>query len=280
MLKDGLFPCREQVDFRVGIGLATRNRARSTSRPDLNNSDRFFSNHTGDVMNTIRNYMFRDADALVRWVRLSIYAQLAISLIAVVAGYLEYGVLSGIRDGVFASQQAAIDAAEASDARQGLIGLAQIVISIVSGILILRWIHRANWNARALGARNMDFTPGWSIGWYFVPFMNLWKPYMAMKEIWRASARPGGWQGQIVPNLLGLWWFFWIVSSVLGNASFRLTMRAKAVDELIQANIVTVLSDLFTVPLCLVFLVLVIRIHRMQSSGSGYRDLDLTPMPG
>jgi len=100
------------------------------------------------------------------------------------------------------------------------------------------------------------------------------------KEIWRASARPGGWQGQIVPNLLGLWWFFWIVSSVLGNASFRLTMRAKAVDELIQANIVTVLSDLFTVPLCLVFLVLVIRIHRMQSSGSGYRDLDLTPMPG
>ena len=37
-------------------------------------------------MNTIRNYMFRDADALVRWVRLSIYTQLAISLIAVAAG--------------------------------------------------------------------------------------------------------------------------------------------------------------------------------------------------
>ena len=42
MLKDGLFPCREQVDFRVGIGLATRNRARPTSRLDLNKSGHAF----------------------------------------------------------------------------------------------------------------------------------------------------------------------------------------------------------------------------------------------
>ena len=231
-------------------------------------------------MSTIRSYPFRDAAALVKWARWSIYAQLAVGLLAVVSGYLEYGVLSGIRDGDFASQQAAIDAAEASDVRQALIGLLQIVVAIVSGILILRWIHRANWNARALGARGLDFTPGWAVGWYFVPFMNLWKPYAAMKEIWKASARPERWQTLPVPGLLGLWWFFWIVSSLLGNASFRLMLRAKEIDALIQANIVTVLSDLVTVPLCLVFLVLMDRIHRMQSAGSASANLDLTPMPG
>ena len=100
-------------------------------------------------------YQFRDPASLATWTKLSLYAQLTISCVAIVSGYLEYEVLVGIRDGSFESQQAAVDVAEASDARQSLVALVQFVILIGSGFLILRWIHRVNWNARALGAKGM-----------------------------------------------------------------------------------------------------------------------------
>ena len=40
-------------------------------------------------------------------------------------------------------------------------------------------------------ADHESFTPGWSVGWFFVPIMNPWKPFQAMREIWQASAEPG-----------------------------------------------------------------------------------------
>jgi hypothetical protein len=211
-------------------------------------------------------YNFRDPTSLAKWTKLSLYAQMAISLVALVSGYLEYETLVALKEGAFDSEQAAVNAAEASDSRQGLVGIVQFAVITVSGFLILRWIHRINWNARALGAENMQFTPGWSIGWYFVPIANFWKPYQAMKEIWKASANPKEWESQAVPGTLGLWWTLWIVYSMLGNASFRMTMKAEEIPELIKANIVTLASDVVTLPLCAVFLLLFTQIQGMQSA--------------
>lgn len=210
-------------------------------------------------------YHHRDATSLVHWVRLSLYAQVVISMVAVMSGALEYQILTGLRDGTFPSQEAAIGAAEASDARQGIVGMLQTLVYIFSGFLILRWIHRANWNARALGAHGMQFTPGWSIGWYFVPFLNLWKPYQAMKEIWKASHAPHAWQPHAVPSLLGNWWGLWLLTSMLSNGSLRLTLRAEDIGQLLSANMVTVASDLSGVVLALVFLVLLRRVDEAQS---------------
>ena len=170
-------------------------------------------------------YSFRDPTSLAKWTRLFLYAHIAVSLAALVSGYVEYEMLIAMREGAYESQEALVSAAEANDTRQGLVGLVQFPVIVVSGVLILRWIHRSNWNARALGAKNMQFTPGWSIGWYFVPFANLWKPYQAMKEIWQASINAKDWRSQTVQGILGWWWSLWIVYSISGNASFRLSLR-------------------------------------------------------
>lgn len=49
------------------------------------------------------------------------------------------------------------------------------------------WIHRAYRNLLALDQVRPRFSPGWAIGWYFVPVMNLFRPYQVMSEIWRTS---------------------------------------------------------------------------------------------
>jgi len=146
-----------------------------------------------------------------------------------------------------------------------LIGLQQGLIVLVTGVVFLMWIHRANRNARGLGAKGMTFTPGWSVGWYFIPIVNLWKPYQAMKEIWQASTNPTSWRSQTPPALLSTWWTLWIINSLLSNMSFRLSMGAHTGPELIASEVVSLLSDLLDIPTGLVAIRLVREIVRLQT---------------
>ncbi len=213
-----------------------------------------------------QNYGFKDPTSLTKWTKWFLYVQIVIDIIAVISNMLEYQLLSDFKNGVYISQELAVAAGEASDTRQGIVGIFQVVIFFVSWILILKWIYRANYNAHQLGASGMVFTPGWSIGWYFIPIANLWKPYQAMKEIWQVSANPQSWSSQPVTSILPWWWFFWIISSMLGNASFRLVMKAEEIDEFIIANIVTQLSDIISIPLSFIVISMISKVYKMQMS--------------
>ena len=205
-----------------------------------------------------------DFRKLSDWTVRLLYLQIAISAVAVASGVLEYGVLSDMRDGNFASEAEMIQTAEANDTRQAFVGLFQVLIFLVSGIWILRWIYRACANARELATSPMQFSPGWAVGWYFIPIAFLWKPYQAMNEIWRVSANPR--KPDSVPGsvLLTTWWFFFIVATLSGNASMRMTLRADEVGELIAANVVTQISDVASIPLAFALMAVVRRIRDNQ----------------
>jgi hypothetical protein len=105
------------------------------------------------------------------------------------------------------------------DVAEVLMAIAHVLIFILTAIAFLGWIYRANTNARALGARGMQFTPGWSIGWYFIPILSFWKPYQAMKEIWQASKSPDSWSSQDpVAPLVSNWWTLWLAANFLGQS--------------------------------------------------------------
>ena len=74
-----------------------------------------------------------------------------------------------------------------NDNRTLLIAVVAMLVNIATIVVFLIWINRANKNSRALGAQNMQFTPGWCVGWWFIPIASLWKPYQAVREIWKTS---------------------------------------------------------------------------------------------
>jgi len=198
------------------------------------------------------------------WTVRLLYLQIAIGVIAIISGTMEYGVLRDMQDGNFASQAEMMQVAEANDGRQAIVGLLEFLILVGSGIWILRWIYVACRNARDLAVNPMQFSPGWAVGWYFVPIAFLWKPYQAMKEIWRVSANPR--DPSLVPDspLLSSWWFFFIVTTLSGNASFRMSLRAQEISELLALNLVTRVSDFASIPLAILLIAIVRRIHDNQ----------------
>jgi hypothetical protein len=209
-------------------------------------------------------YQFRDPSTLANWARGLLYAEAALAAVAIISGVMEYSVLNAMKNGAYSSEAEMIAAAEANDARQMIIGIVQFAVIIASIIVFLMWVYRSNKNARALTAQSMHYTPGWSVGWFFIPIANFWKPYQAVKEIWLASGDPANAGASNPQPLLGWWWFFWLISLFASNAAFRLTLRAESMDDFIIANIVTIISDALDIPSCLLTAAVVAGIHKMQ----------------
>jgi hypothetical protein len=142
--------------------------------------------------------------------------------------------------------------AETNDARQSLIGIGYLGVFIVTGVAFLKWIHRANLNCRGFGAQDMSFTPGWSVGYYFIPILNLVRPYNSMKEIWQVSHDPKDWKSQQGSAILGWWWALWLISGFLGQMVFRVSMDADSVDELQVSTGLSIFASIIGIPLCIV----------------------------
>ena len=210
------------------------------------------------------NKAFINSDSLTKWVTWSLYAQIAVAIISIISGNMEYQLLSAYESGVYASQWQAIADGEASDARQAIVAIVAGVVYLISGIMILKWIYRANHNARRLGAKDMKFTPGWSIGWYFIPIFSFWMPYRAMKEIWQASIDPDNWSEVKLSSILPWWWFFYLTSVFFAVLSDSTADSAEEIAELKSANIVYQISDFSSIVLALVTMAMIKAIYQAQ----------------
>jgi hypothetical protein len=122
---------------------------------------------------------------------------------------------------------------QANDSRQILIELGLLGLLLVTAICFLRWTYLVNSNAHALGAVGMTITPEWAVAWYFIPILNLFMPYKAMDETFRASHPdygPNDWKQAPRPLIVPLWWLAWVV----GN--FGLAMVATVIGAVAAAN--------------------------------------------
>lgn len=203
----------------------------------------------------------QDPTTLTRIVRIALWVLVGITIISVISDLLQYRLIQ--------SRNFDMASAEANDTRQRVIGVAYVLSYLVTAVLFLKWIHRANLNARSLGAKDLRFSPGWAVGWYFIPFMNLVRPYQAMKEIWQASKNPENWSTEPAPPILGWWWALFLVSGFLGQTALRMSIQANSLSALSNATLVSVLAGLVDFPLCFVALNLVTDIDRMQGSRMG-----------
>jgi hypothetical protein len=145
-----------------------------------------------------------------------------------------------------------------------LVALMYLGVYLATVVVFGMWIHRANRNARALGARHLEFTPGWAVGWYFVPILNLWKPMQAMREIWHASQNPHAGPDESTPAMISGWWGLWLITNFLGQLSFRYGLKAKTPQAMVTAEVIGLISDFVDVGLCIVAAKLVVSIYHMQ----------------
>ena len=134
---------------------------------------------------------------------------------------------------VQAGEEVSEDEAASLDQRELVLGWTAIGSYILAIVAWLSWVHRATANLRLAGTGKSRFTPGWAVGWHFVPIVGLWRAPQAMQDIGvRSTERNANAIPYVEPTpLIVAWWVaFWITRSV-----GRMIVRAEELDELIVA---------------------------------------------
>lgn len=216
---------------------------------------------------TTSNVQFKDPTSLYKWARILILSTIGMCVIGIISGFMQHQLLEEIGSGIYAyiSDEEFYLKVDRNDQRQSIIGIIQVLIYIVQGIVILMWIYRANKNLRALGVQHMRFSAGWAVGWYFIPILSLWKPYQALKEIFIRSENliPGAIHSK--QSLLPIWWTLWIITEIVGRIILKSAMRNDlSIDGYIMLNLFTITGDAIDLLLNIIFLLIISTIHNCQ----------------
>ncbi len=149
---------------------------------------------------------------LARAAILLLVATIALYIVAVVSDLSQLELHIQIEEGREISEAEI----ESNDNRQELIGNLQSLLILPTAVVFLMWIYRAHRKLPALGARELRFTPGWAVGWWFIPIFNASRPHQIVREIWRASdpavTDALGWRQAPSSPLIGWWWALFLVS--------------------------------------------------------------------
>lgn len=209
-------------------------------------------------------YRFRDTTRLTQGLKvLLILSVLATAGEAALSAWL----LRQLAIGVYAKQTA-----QTADDVGTIVLLIKALVLLATFVTFGVWIHRSHRNVRALGAEGLRFTPAAAVGYFFVPILNLWKPYQAMKDLWRASASPAHWEGMPCGPMLGFWWALWLSAAVVGELSRRMSDAAVGMAGIRTTLQMDLAYDGVFVLLCVAAMAVVTRIHLFQS---GHPVIDL-----
>jgi hypothetical protein len=181
----------------------------------------------------------------------------------------------------------AIDAAvRASDRQQLVLIIVAVSMLVITAIAWTMWQSRAHRILRdKLSVPNLDFTPGWGVGCWFVPFVNLGVPYRAISELWRASDadRPGLiWHADPAPWRIRLWWTGWLATYFLGRLLLITSDEPSAGSlggGLRTDTVLNIAVDLGTIVTAVLAVSVVIGIQRRQENALAamLRRLEDTP---
>lgn len=163
-----------------------------------------------------------------RWASSIIIVGIVLSSLSLVSSEMQAQLLGRAAHGVLPTDSEA----GLNDLREAVIGILDAAAIIAGLVLFLVWIHRAHKNLPALGAKGLAYSPGWTVGYFFIPILCFFRPYQAATEIWKASdpltvgLQPSRWQAASGSAMLGFWWVMWLIDCIVGRVVFHTAFRA------------------------------------------------------
>jgi hypothetical protein len=203
------------------------------------------------------NERFVPIGRVARWAMILLAAIVVLDAIAVVSDLEEIRVTNRLIEGELVTE----DELDASGTRQDAIAAVQSLLYLATTVVFIRWFRRAYRNLAPLAAPHPRFKSWWTIGGWFIPIANLFRPKQILNDIWRGSDRELRRYGD-VPWVFGLWWFLWIVSNYASNVGLRLAFTGETLGELRNSSIAYLVSDATDAPLA----ALAILVVRMTTS--------------
>lgn len=203
----------------------------------------------------------------------------AVALLLVVLGVLHALEVGGAEDAL------AVLSEEEMSATTGLFlftNLLQLLLTVAALVAFLIWVHRAFRNLQDAGIYT-EFTPGWAVGWFFIPIANLFMAYRAIRELWHKSGgeveEAGLFNAPQPAPLLGIWWGAWIINTLLSNAGGRIYDNADTTAQLSAGAWIITVSNALEIASSLLTIYIIHSIVQRQAANPTLTTQQPPPPP-
>lgn len=212
---------------------------------------------------------FRSVSKLSKWLIWIYIISIGLLAASIAWGFVYADLINRIIGGEFITETEIID----TESIYGAIGGAVFILYILAMILFFIWIYRTHKNLPYLNVEGLRFTPGWSVGYFFIPFVSLFRPYQMMVEKWKASnpnldiSNWESWKTSNTSPLIGCWWAFFLSSAIAGQIVSRIGWGGGGqLSDFLTATYVTQVSDAIDVGWIITSIFLVRRISQFQET--------------
>ncbi len=186
---------------------------------------------------------------------------LAITLVTMVSYFMQVNLLNSFKSGVEDAE-----AATANDTRVYVINIGNLVINICCIIFFILWFRRAYYNLYLTQEANLLYAEGWAAGAWFVPFLNLVRPYQIMNEIWNKTQ-------EVTKNLLsfknsslvGWWWALYLTFWFISNFANKVFNDDSTIDSLLTATYAQIFSNCIKVCSIIITIIMVKKTAAMEA---------------
>ncbi len=193
------------------------------------------------------SYLYLSGHVRAQRVIICLWLSIAMATLVMVNAIVVVHVAQQVANGVeFSDRETAM-----MDWIPDALNLLSIAVRLTAIITFLMWIHRAHGNLPSLGAVNLEFTPGWAVGYFFIPVLNLIWPYLIVSEIWRGSdpAKYNSISGRYLRSsswLVARWWGLFLLMTFLNYAHRVIYYVPGVPDVFIKANYLSGIGCLVT----------------------------------
>ena len=192
------------------------------------------------------------------WVLALTALYIVLAVVSIGSGLAEIELIQRMERG----ESITIEAATANDNRQAVVAFIYFITYLALAVAFLKWIYRAAENLAVIHPAEQLVSPGWAVGWWFIPIANLWKPYQVMTAIWKGSDP----NSSPAPRIILIWWCVWLLSDLMALISdISINFDDLAIEELIRFGQLGVVADALSIVAAVLLFYLVRRIGINQT---------------
>ena len=108
--------------------------------------------------------------------------------------------------------------------------MAAILAFVLSGVLVIAWMHTASKAMDARGPDGRRWKGGWAIWGWIIPIGNLFIPKLMFGEVERIAQEPfdgesveGGWRERTRTGLADVWWGLWVAGLLVSQVGYLIS---------------------------------------------------------
>lgn len=113
----------------------------------------------------------------------------------------------------------------------GMLAIGTLAVMVFTATGFIRWMNTA-FDILVDRGMIMPFEKQYVSWAFFIPFVNLVRPYQAIVSIFDGALQMAGISESRERSFILPWWLLYILAGIIGNIAFRLTGNAETLEEL------------------------------------------------